>query len=732
MKRKFRLYEDGSFTSPRSGFFSTTFGRTVLVLFIIGLSGGVFLYIMGRDLPSLSQLESYKPKLSSKVYSADLRLITEFFEEKRSFVPLEELPDPLIKALIATEDRKFYDHWGIDLRRFATVALTSMVTFERPSAISTLTQQLARQLYLTLERTITRKIKEIITAIQIERTYTKVEILEMYLNHMNFGHGSYGAQSASIKYFGKDVQELTTDECAMLVGLLKAPSHYTPFWHPNKALGRRNVVLTSMRDLNFISEDEYAGYVKKPIEVFETQNTAYGIAPYFTEYVRKNLQDQYGYDLYTDGLSIYTTIDSRAQTVAERAVQNHLPELQSKVKENLIKKDMIKGLLDSTFVENNDIEILLQDSTFVDSLVLQKVPAQAALISIDPRNGHILAMVGGRDFTKYKFNRAVQARRQPGSAFKPFVYTVAIDNGYPTTHEVLNQPVVTFMPDGSRWSPENYGHKVGGLTTFREGLRRSINLVTVRVLQNVIQKPSLVVEYAHKMGIKSPLAAVDAIALGVSDVTPLEITSAYGVFANAGVLVEPVAVLRVEDKNGNVIFEHIPRSQEVLRKQTAYIMTDMLQTVMDHGTGARGRWMYHFYRPAGGKTGTTQGYSDAWFLGFTPQIVTGVWVGLDDYTIALGAGQTGTRAALPIWAPYMKAFYDTLALPEVDFTVPDGVTRVEICLDTKKLANDVCPSARISEEVFFTNLVPKDNCDKHVGPRRTKDKRGKGKKRKRF
>lgn len=728
MKRKFRLSENGN----SGGFFAR---HRKLKRFLIGsstiVSGGlIFLYVMSRDLPSLSQLESYKPKLASKVYSRDLKIIYEYFEEKRSFVPLEELPEALVQAAIATEDRKFYHHWGFDLRRFVQAAFTNLASMSFREGASTMTQQLARQLYLTLEKKVTRKIKELITAIQIERTYTKDEILEMYLNHMNFGHGSYGAQSASIKYFGKDVQELTVDECAMLIGLLKAPSHYTPFWHPNKALTRRNLVLNSMRELNYISDEEYAEYLKKPIEILETKDTAYGIAPYFTEYVRKNLYEQYGYNLFTDGLSIYTTLDSRAQACAEKAVQNHIPELQAKVKENLIKEDLIQNLLDSTFVATNDIEKLLQDSTFVDSVAMAKAPAQAALISIDPRNGHILAMIGGRDFSKFKFNRAVQARRQPGSSFKPFVYTVAIDNGYPPTHEVLNQPVVTFMPDGSRWSPENYGHSVGGMTTFREGLKKSYNLVTVRVLQNVIQKPSLVVEYAHKMGIKSPLAAVDAIALGVSDVTPLEITSAYGVFANQGVLVEPVSVLRVEDKNGNVIYEHIPNSQEVLRKQTAYIMTDLLQTVMNEGTGARSRWMYHFYRPAGGKTGTTQDYSDAWFIGFTPQIVTGVWTGLDDYTIPLGAGQTGTRAALPIWAPYMKAVHDTLALPELDFPMPEGVTRVEICLDSKKLANDVCPSARISKEVFFSPLVPGDNCDVHVGPRKTKGKRSK--KRKRF
>ncbi|MFQ5769824.1 MAG: penicillin-binding transpeptidase domain-containing protein, partial [bacterium] len=311
-----------------------------------------------------------------------------------------------------------------------------------------------------------------------------------------------------------------------------------------------------------------------------------------------------------------------------------------------------------------------------------------------------------------KWNRVVQARRQPGSAFKPFVYTVAIDNGYPTTHEELNQPVVVFLENGERWSPPNYDFSIGGPTTLREGLRRSLNLVTVRVLQNLIRKPSLVVKYAQKMGIKSPLDPVDALALGSSGVTPLEITSAYGVFANGGVHVDPVAIIKVEDKDGNIIEQNIPRSQEALRKETAYIMTDLLGTVIDHGTGGSARWKYHFYRPAGGKTGTTNDESDAWFIGFTPQIVTGVWVGLDDYTLSLGKGQTGASAALPIWAPYMKTVHDTLGLPELDFPMPEGVVRVEICNDTKKLANDVCPN--IVEEVFERRLAPKEYCDKHL------------------
>ncbi|TDI84567.1 MAG: PBP1A family penicillin-binding protein [Caldithrix sp.] len=696
------------------------------VLAVVLLAPVVYLFLVTRSLPSLQQLEAYKPKLAAKVYSSDMKVIHEYYLEKRSFVPLEEMPESLIDAVIATEDRRFYDHWGMDIRRLGGAFLKNVIAGSlKKEGASTLTQQLARQLYLSLEKTYTRKIKELITAIQIERTYTKPEILEMYLNHMYFGHSAYGAQSAAITFFGKDLQDIDVDESAILIGVLKAPNRYSPIRYPNRCLTRRNIVLRSMHEMNYIDDEMYANLVQKPIEVDQSKTVTGRLAPYFTEYIRQILQKKYGYDLYTDGLSIYTTLDSRAQACAERAVNEHMENLQKSVAAYYRSKGRVKKLLSQEFIKENEgkLTAFLRDSTFVDSVIAARARAQVALVSIDPTNGHIIAMVGGRDFEESKFNRAVQAHRQPGSAFKPFVYTVAIDNGYPPTYEVLNQPVVVIMENGKRWSPQNYDLSVGGPTTLREGLRRSLNLVTVRVLQSVIKKPSLVVEYAHKMGIKSELQAVDAIALGASDVTPMEITSAFGVFANGGVHVEPVAILRVEDKNGNILEQNIPRSQEVLRKETAFIITDLLGTVINKGTGASARWKYNFNRPAGGKTGTTNDYSDAWFVGFTPQVTTGVWVGIDDYTLTLGKGQTGASAALPIWAPYMKAVHDTLGLPERDFQMPDGVVRVEICEDSKLLARPNCP-CNVIEEVFFKDLAPTEYCDEHVNvTRRNKSKR---------
>lgn len=737
MKRQIRDSEESGFTMSvgRRATSSKAKIWSLLGLFFF-LAGLTYLFFITRGLPSLQQLEEYKPKLASIVYSSDLKVIHEYYEQKRSFVPLEEMPEHLLEAVMATEDRRFYEHWGMDLRRLLGAVFKNIITADLSAqGASTLTQQLAKQLFLTSEKTLTRKIKELITAIQIERTYTKPEILEMYLNHMYFGQSAYGVQSASVIFFGKNVQDIEPGESAILIGLLKAPNWYSPVRHPNRCLTRRNIVLNAMREVDFLSEEEYKSFVSNPINLTDEKNTAYGLAPYFTEYVRQIMQQKYGYNLYTAGLSIYTTLDSRAQYLAEKSVQDNIWKIQKGVRDYYIGEKLVDKLLTEDFKNNHeDWMVMLTDSVFVDSLINKKARAEVALVSIDPRNGHIIALIGGRNFDESKFNRAVQARRQPGSAFKPFIYTAAVDNGYPPSYEVLNQPVVVMMPDGSRWSPRNFGLTVGGPTTFREGLRKSYNLVTVRVLQELIKKPSIVVDYAHKLGIKSPLVAVDAIALGASEVTPLEIASAYGTFANRGIHYEPIAILRVEDKNGNIIEQHVPQSREVLREETAYIITNMLQTVIDHGTGARARWMYHFNRKAGGKTGTTNDYSDAWFLGFTPQIVTSVWVGVDEYSVGdfkltLGKNKTGSNTALPIWGPYMKAVHDSLALPELDFPMPQGVVKVEICEDSKLLAQDNCP-CNVVEEIFFRDLAPTEYCDSGAGTtRRTNDRRDKDRKR---
>jgi len=698
----------------------------IAILVISGL--WAFISYLKAGLPPLTKLEETKPKLASKVYSIDGKLIHDFYyEERRTYIPLEKLPPHMWQAVVAIEDRRFFKHWGIDLTRFVKAVFVDLISLSKRQGASTITQQLARQLYMnqSLEKTFTRKLREQLTAIYIERTYTKREILDIYLNYMNFGHGSYGVQSAAQFYFAKDASKLTLPECAMLAGLLQRPAYLSPYVNPDRALARRNLVLAAMRSANYISQPEYQAAIAAPLGVLKQKPGHYqGIAPYFVESIRRPLQDKYGFDLYTGGLKIYTTLDSRVQQLADYYVNKQIRHVQHLINRRLMKKpDDLQKIIGQEMLDSLGVNMrqLLADTALVDSLLVEKIPVQAALVAIEPSTGHILAMVGGRDFEKYKFNRATQAKRQPGSAFKPFIYTAVIDNGYPPTLELLNQPVVVFLENGQRWSPHNYNETFGGLTTIREGLKRSLNLISVRLIQEVT-RPSVVIEYARKLGITTPLQPVDALALGSGSVIPLEITSAYSAFANQGVLMEPISILRVEDRYGNVLEENIPHGKEVLRKATAYIMTDMLRDVIrgKGGTGGSARWKYNFYRPAAGKTGTTNDYTDAWFVGFTPQIAAGVWVGFDNPAQTLGHGMTGSATALPIWAPFMKAAHDTLHLPEEDFPMPDDVVRVEICRDSKKLANPECP--HVFQEVFMKELEPTQHCDIHTHFRKTSDR----------
>ena len=715
MRRKVRSYER-QITKPIKSYKNKRLVGLLslfLILFIGVLSWVIYL---SRDLPSLEQLEHYEPELATKIYSQDGKVIKELYTQKRILIPLKEMPDYMWQAVVATEDHIFFEHWGVNIKRFTYAMFINLISFKYKQGASTITQQLARQLYLGLEKKVSRKIREWITAIQIEKTYTKHEILEMYLNYMNFGHGNYGVQAASLEFFDKDAKDLTLDECALLAGLLQRPTSYSPFRYPDKAIRRRNIVLHNMLRREFITEEQYREAIATSLkEKLRERNPEdeFGIAPYFTEYIRKILQKRYHMKLYKGGYSVFTTLDSRAQAAAEMAVKNHLPALQQKISKKLIAKGKIKQLIPEEILAKTSYEKLKKNTKLLDSLVNQLAPVQVAFVALDPSTGYILAMIGGRNFDESKYNRAIQMRtRQPGSTFKPIVYTAAIDNGYSPCHELLNQPVVLYLPNGDRWAPHNYDHSQGGPTTFREALRRSLNLITARVVQELVP-PTTVVDYARKLGLTTRLEAVDAIALGAAEVSPIEMTSAFGVFANGGALAKPMAILRVEDKYGNVLERYRPALTHVLRSQTSYIMVDLLKTVLNRGTGIAARSKYHFYRPAGGKTGTTNEFTDAWFIGFTPQIVAGVWVGFDNPALTLGAGQDGSRTALPIWAPFMKTTHDTLNLPIEYFKVPLGVVRRDICKQTKQLATEFCPD--IVKEIFESKNAPTEKCSIHTG-----------------
>ena len=702
------------------GYWINIFLRSLGIVLCLTLFVLSYLFYLSRNLPSLEQLENYDPDLVTSIYSKDGKILHELFLEKRVFVEFNQIPVHMRNAVIASEDRRFREHWGLSLRSVARAILVNVLSLSYRQGFSTLTQQLARNLYKSIgfEDSIFRKIKEVITAIQIERTYTKDEILEMYLNTVHFGHGTFGVQAAAKRFYGKRANELTLDEAALLVGLLPSPAIYSPIRHPDRANRRRNTVLRLMREEGYVTLSKYAEARAQSLDKINDEPPA-GVAPYFTEFVRRFLEredDRLGINIYRDGLKIYTTLDSRLQSIAEKTVLKSVQRNQAILNNRLFENEEEFSRLAYFGIHPEDtVKMMLEDSLPLYKELRDKLLVQAALIALDPQNGHILAMVGGRPEPHYhdQFNRAVQARRQPGSVFKPFVYTTAIDNGYPVTKQLLNQPVVlnvrNVTGEWEKWMPKNYDGSTGGLTTLREGLRRSLNLISVRLVQELV--PAVEVKKtAQRMGITTNIRAVDAISLGTSEVYPIEVVSAYGTFANKGVYSRPLGILRIEDRFGNIIEEYEPDQEEVLSEETAYLMTNLMQTVLDQGTGGSARWKYHFYHPAAGKTGTTQGYSDAWFVGFTKNIVAGVWFGVDDYSVSLGEKQSGTTAALPAWAIFMREAHKNLGISWNDFKIPGGIIKFEICSVSKNRPVAVCP---VEIEVFKKGTEPTRYCNIH-------------------
>jgi penicillin-binding protein 1A len=664
----------------------------VVVVAVFGSAGAVFGVVrwLGRDLPRPDQLSAIQAPIKTVVYDAKGRVLHEFFKENRSPVRLSQIPHHLVNATLSTEDRSFYSHWGVDLWGVGRAAVSNVLQMRRAEGGSTITQQLARNLFLTHERTLTRKLKEIALAVEIERSYSKNQILEMYFNQIYFGEGAYGVEAAAKTFFGKPIGELTLSECALLAGLPANPSVYSPRRRPAAARARRSKVLRNMLATRAITQVEYDNAIEAPLGV-TPQRYSNDRAPYFTEMVRLHLDERYGSNsVYEGGLKVYTTLDADLQQAAERAVEKQLSGLEANLKLKVTHANFVVPSVDSMRVS------------------LMTPYLQGALVAIDPRNGYVRALVGGRDWNQSNFNRATQARRQPGSAFKPFVYTAAMDNGFRPTDIVVDEPVSFPGADGKLYQPGNYDRTFRGPVTLRYALQMSINVPAIKVLRKV--GTSLVASYARRMGIKSPLGQNLSLALGSSEVTLLEMTSAYGVLANRGIRNEPLYILKVEDKNGNVLEKNSPRPTEVLSEETAGVMTSMLQSVMDHGTGAPSRAM-GFTLPAAGKTGTMDEYMDAWFVGYTPSLVSGVWVGFD-VKKTIGSGMTGGRAALPAWTDFMISA--TRGRPVEDFPVPAGVVSREICAETGLLATQACPN--LTTETFTEGSEPTEYCTVHPGP----------------
>jgi penicillin-binding protein 1A len=676
----------------------------VLALIIIstGALSGYIIHIYNNELPPIDKLYNIEPSLITRVYARDGSVIQKYFAEQRNLVTFDRIPKRMIDALLSVEDRSFYNHWGVSSKDLTRAVVKNVIHGFGSEGASTITQQLARMLFLNRSVSIVRKIKEALTAIKIERLYSKNEILEMYLNQYDFGNRSFGIFEASKNYFNKDVEDLLIEECAFLAGLIQAPYRYSPTKYPERAMSRRNTAI-EMMVANGKLNREIADSIKLlPIELdYSSRPKAYG--QYFSEYVRQYLVDKYGDStVYSGGLSVYTTLDPYVQKISENAIKEQCDLIQQRI-------DSVYNPEHSHFLEY--VTDYYDDEG--DSTAYKHRQIQAACIVLENNSGDMLAMVGGRDFNESKFNRAVQSNLQPGSAFKPFLYTAAIEDGYSPCDELWDTPVVYTIPGTKEWRPHNFDYKFLGKMSMREGFYRSRNLIAIK-LMNMVQ-PQQAIFYAKKMGIKSRLSPDLSLAIGTSEVKMIDLASAYSVFPNGGVKVEPRFIYKVVDRYGNVLEENpVSEKEEVLNPQSAYIMIDLMKSTMDniHGTGYGAR-RRGFYREAGGKTGTSDNFSDNWFSGYTPQITATVWVGFD-IKLSIGKNATGARNGLPIWTKIMIAAHENIPGdgPEAHFKQPDGIFYENVCYDSGELATDKC--TQVGREIFKARTLPTKHC--HIHP----------------
>lgn len=634
------------------------------------MTAGLFISYL-HNLPQLKGLEEYHPPLSSLVYSLDDQLIAQFYQQKRVFIPLAKTPQNLIHAFLSVEDTNFYSHHGIDLWAILRAFYVNFKAWRIKEGASTITQQLAKVLFLTPEKNFIRKIKEAVLAIQIEKKYTKNEILELYLNQIYFGNGAYGVESAAGTLFDKSVEDLSLTELAIIAGLPNSPNRYSPHNDLDLAIKRRNHVLRRMLSERYISKEAFDSAISSPLNIIPKSRET--IAPYFIEYIRQYLEGKYGANLlYKKGLHVYTTLDREMQKIAKKAV--------------------IEG------VEKIDLRRMNKQN--LEKQKNKEQYTQAALIAIDPKTGFVKTMIGGKNFELSQFNRATQAKRQPGSAIKPIIYMTALECGFSAANIVFDSPFILENADGkgNTWKPENFSKRFYGPTTLRTALEKSRNVVTVKLLNKIGIKTTI--SYARKMGIKSPLAPYLSLGLGSSEVSLLELTSAYGVLANEGIRVNPIFIRQVIDQNKKVLEKNFIRKERVVSSQTAYILTSMLQGVIKRGTGKTANVLPY---PLAAKTGTTDRFADAWFIGYCPDLLAGVWVGLDDNQ-SLGKEETGAKAACPIWIDFMGQVLKSWNSVS-DFTVPEGLSYAYIDPETGLLADGNSPSKFL--EVFKKGSEPK-------------------------
>ena len=686
-------------------------GLLVLASALVGALAGLLL-VYSTDLPQVQELEHYRPSAITELYDDHGRIIGSFALQRRVVATYEDYPQVLREALISIEDKDFYRHSGINLWRIAGAAYRDIESAGRVQGGSTLTMQLARNLFLSPDRSFHRKIQEALLAVQIERRFTKPQIFTLYANQIYLGHGVYGFEAASEFYFRRPAKQLALDEACLLAGLPKSPSYYSPILHPYRALKRRNLVINSMLEDGKLTAEQASAARNRPVEL-KLQRDPNPPAPYFVEEIRRYLETKYGSDqVHQGGLRVYTSLDMDLQRAANQSVLDglasyerrhgwkgrlenvltkevtlanyHHPDWDDEPEVNGYEHALVTGVsagsamikfgshtsslapADAAWTHRKLHEILRPgDIVYVKILALapdgkarvsleRDSGAQGALVAIDNPSGGIKAMVGGRDFNESKFNRATQALRQVGSSFKPYVYTAAIDQGAKPDDTILDAPV-TFQTASGPYTPHNYDEKFEGTITLRRALAQSRNIPALKLADSLGIKT--VIDYAHRFGITSNLRPYLPVALGAAEVTPLEQTSAFSVFPNDGVRITPRYITKVTDYQGRVLEEDFPDVKDAISARTARIMTSMLQEVVQHGTAIAAAAMQY---PLGGKTGTTNDFTDAWFVGFSPTLTCGVWMGYDEKK-SLGAKETGGHAALPIWMDFMK-----VALAEKD------------------------------------------------------------------
>ena len=732
----------------------------VLIFFVITSIGIAVWYLWSSNLPYIGSLKDYNPPIITEIFDDKGQVIAQFSDERRILVPLEEISYHTIKAFIAAEDDRFFQHKGIDFLSIVRAFFKNIKARRIEQGGSTITQQVTKSLLLkNPARTYKRKVREALLSLQIEREFSKEEILSLYLNQIYLGHGQYGVEAASQTYFGKEASELNVAESALLAGLAQAPSKDSPIKHFNRAKTRQRYVLERMKAEGFINDKEYEEALATPLHIQQDKHEALEKAAHFIEHIRRIIEQKYGrHLLYKGGLKIYTTVNLEMQVAAKDAVVSGIREfdkregfrgpigrvspedenlftqqmrehlknnsleigtiteamvvkVDSKKKETLVRIGDQLGLLPLSGmkwarmadVEKAYFETKLEDPAEVLApgdiilvkiikdlegsprwiLSLEQTPqADAALICLDTKTGQVKAMVGGVDFSKSQFNRATQARRQPGSAFKPIIYTTALDHGFTPSSIIIDAPFISPIGDEEEdrlWKPKNYKEKFFGPTLLRTGLIKSRNIITIKILEKIGVRNA--VTYAKQMGIESPLNADLSLALGSSGTSLLELTRAFSVFANNGTLLKPIFITKVVDRNGKILEESHPSFADSLSPETTAVMTDLLQAVVKEGTGWR---IKALKRPVAGKTGTTDDLRDAWFLGFTPSVVTGVWVGYDDRR-PMGKGETGSRAASPIFLYFMREILK--GKPIVPFEHPEGVVITKIDAKTGLLAS---------------------------------------------